>query len=117
MRSGGFAVQGEDIKADDLKLDAVIWALRNSFAHGGVLPMSHSQAGPRRASTGTSLYDTREIDRVYFVSKWMGATEKDELGWIVMEFGVKALRAFWDDWKAMILVPGPSALNQLDKVA
>jgi len=36
---------GEHIKADDLKLDAVIWALRNSFAHGGVLPMSHSQAG------------------------------------------------------------------------
>jgi len=47
----------------------------------------------------------------------MGATEKDELGWIVMEFGVKALRTFWDDWKAMILVPGPLALNQLDKVA
>ena len=108
---------GAEIKADELKLDAVIWALRNSFAHGGVLPMSHSQAGPRRGSTGTSLYDTREIDRVYFVSKWMGATEKDELGWIVMEFGVKALQAFWDDWKALILVPGQSALNQLDRVA
>lgn len=107
----------QEIHVDDLKLDAVMWALRNSFAHGGVLPMSPAQAGQRHKSTGTHLHDTRQIDRVYFASKWTGDSIQDDFGWIVMEFGVDALRAFWEDWKALILVPGRQALDQLDRAA
>jgi hypothetical protein len=107
----------DEVPPIELKLDAVMWALRNSFAHGGVLPMSSSQAGPRRKLLGTHLHDARQIDRVYFVSKWTGDSPQDDLGWIVMEFGLDALWAFWQDWKALILVPGQHALDQLDRVA
>jgi hypothetical protein len=108
--------KSEEISLDGLKLDDVMRSLRNSFAHGGVLPMSYSQAGKRIKSTET-LHDALQIDRVYFTSKWMGGTPEHELGWIVMEFGVDALRNFWEDWKAVILVPGRKALDQLDRAA
>lgn len=106
----------EEISVDGLKLDEVMRSLRNSFAHGGVLPMSSSQAGNRINSTRT-LHDASQIDRVYFASKWTGDSIQDDRGWIVMEFGVDALRTFWEDWKALILVPGRQALDQLDRAA
>ncbi len=109
--------EAEKIPSDGLKLDAVMWAMRNSFAHGGILPMSPSQAGQRISPSTNQLHDTRHIDRVYFVSKWTGDSTQDDLGWIVMEFGLAALRTFWEDWKALILVPGRNALDQLDRVA
>lgn len=109
--------EAEDIRSDSLKLDAVMWAMRNSFAHGGILPMSPSQAGQRIRPSASQRHDARHIDRVYFVSKWTGDSIQDDLGWIVMEFGLPALRTFWEDWKALILVPGRLALDQLDRVA
>lgn len=110
--------QEHEIQADKLKLDAIIWALRNSFAHGGVLPMSTYQAASERhRSTGVRLHDAHQIDRVYFASKWTGGTIQDDLGWIVMEFGVVALRAFWEDWKELVLVSGRQAIAQLDQAA
>lgn len=109
--------KSEEIPLDGLKLDDVMRSLRNSFAHGGVLPMSPSQAGQRLKPTRTHLYEHTQIDRVYFASKWTGVSIEDELGWIVMEFGVDALRTFWEDWKAVILVPGRKALDQLDRAA
>jgi hypothetical protein len=109
--------EAEEIPSDRLKLDAVMWAMRNSFAHGGILPMSPSQAGQRIRPSASQRHDTRHIDRVYFVSKWTGDSIQDDLGWIVMEFGLAALRTFWEDWKALILVPGRHALDQLDRVA
>ena len=109
--------EAKEIPSDKLKLDAVMWALRNSFAHGGVLPMSSSQAGQRISQSAMQVHDARHIDRVYFVSKWTGDSTQDDLGWIVMEFGLAALRTFWEDWKALILVPGRNALDQLDRVA
>ncbi|WP_143710477.1 hypothetical protein [Tabrizicola sp. TH137] len=109
--------KAEEIPSDGLKLDAVMWAMRNSFAHGGILPMSPSQAGQRIRPSANQLHDARHIDRVYFVSKWTGDSIQDDLGWIVMEFGLTALRTFWEDWKALILVPGLDALDQLDRVA
>jgi hypothetical protein len=109
--------EAENIPSDGLKLDAVMWAMRNSFAHGGILPMSPSQAGQRIRTSTKQLHETRHIDRVYFVSKWTGDSTQDDLGWIVMEFGLAALRTFWEDWKALILVPGRNALDQLDRVA
>lgn len=105
----------------DLKLDAVVWALRNSFAHGGIIPMSSGQAGQRlhepkllklRPTAGSN-----QIDRVYFVSKWTGDSIQDDRGWIVMEFGLEALQAFWDDWRSLILASGPRALSHLDRAA
>lgn len=107
----------EETPSDRLKLDAVMWAMRNSFAHGGILPMSPSQAGQRIRPSANQRHDARHIDRVYFVSKWTGDSIQDDLGWIVMEFGLDALRAFWEDWKALILLPGRHALDKLDRVA
>lgn len=109
--------EAEEIPSDRLKLDAVMWAMRNSFAHGGILPMSPSQAGQRIRPSANQRHDARHIDRVYFVSKWTGDSIQDDLGWIVLEFGLAALRTFWEDWKALILVPGLHALDQLDRVA
>lgn len=116
--------KAEEIPSKRLKLDAVMWALRNSFAHGGVLPMSPSQAGQRRRPSGMHVHDARHIDRVYFVSKEMQTIKhpcdhetQEHVGWIVMEFGLDALWTFWEDWKALILVPGRHALDQLDRVA
>lgn len=108
-------------RVEDLKLDAVMRALRNSFAHGGILPMSMSQAGRRHcqpSSFGSILASEKtQIDRVYFVSKWTGDSIQDVRGWIVMEFGLKALEAFWNDWRALLLASGPIALHQLDQAA
>lgn len=107
----------DEYPSDRLELEELMRALRNSFAHGGVLPMSSSQAGPRQKRVGTYLHDARQIDRVYFVSKWIGDSIQDDRGWIVMEFGLDALWAFWQDWKALILVPGQHALDELERVA
>ena len=114
----------EAIPIHSLKLDAVMWALRNSFAHGGVLPMSPAQAGQRHRPSGLHVHDDQHIDRVFFVSKGTkqieqpcGHETQEHVGWIVMEFGLKALQAFWNDWRALILVPGVEALKRLDQVA
>lgn len=107
----------EAVSPNELSLDAVMQALRNSLAHGGVFPMSYYQAESRLVPSAIQLHGSQQIDRVYFVSKWTGGTIQDHLGWIVMEFGVDALRVFWEDWKALILAPGRQALAELDRVA
>ena len=111
----------EETPIEDLKLDAVMWALRNSFAHGGILPMSPSQAGQRRCKSDTvrlsRASEPNQIDRVYFVSNWTGDSIQDLRGWIVMEFGLDALDAFWNDWRALLLASGQQALHQLDRAA
>lgn len=80
--------------------------------------MSRSQAGVDRHHSSVLSRIPREnkIDRVYFVSTWKDKTGVDK-GWIVMEFGLDALRFFWDDWKALLLLPGEKAMRELDKVA
>ena len=107
----------EAVSPNELSLDAVMQALRNSLAHGGVFPMSYYQAESRLVPSAIQLHGSQQIDRVYFVSRWTANLNSDNLGWIVMEFGVDALRAFWDDWKALILAPGRQALAELDRVA
>ena len=111
----------EEIPIEDLKLDAVMWALRNSFAHGGILPMSPWQAGQRRCKSDPvrlgRASEPSQIDRVYFVSNWTGDSIQDVRGWIVMEFGLDALGAFWHDWRALLLASGHQALDKLDRAA
>lgn len=111
----------EEIPIDELKLDAVIWALRNAFAHGGILPMSPSQAGSRLCKSSrirrSRASEPNQIDRVYFISYWTGNSAQDVRGWIVMEFGLDALHAFWNDWRTLLLNSGHQALHQLDRVA
>jgi len=103
---------------DSRTLDLIMRAMRNSFAHGGILPMSRSQAGVDRHHSSVLSRIPREnkIDRVYFVSTWKDKTGVVK-GWTVMEFGLDALRFFWDDWKALLLLPGEKAMRELDKVA
>jgi hypothetical protein len=72
--------EAEEIPSDRLKLDAVMWAMRNSFAHGGIFPMSPSQAGQRIRPSASQRHDAHHIDRVYFVSKWTGDSIQDNLG-------------------------------------
>lgn len=100
---------------DSRTLGHIMRAMRNSFAHGGILPMSPLQAGDRHHSSVPSRIPRDKIDRVYFVSEWKDDGVKK--GWIVMEFGLDALRFFWDDWKALLLLPGEKAMRELDKVA
>lgn len=111
----------EETPIEDLKLDTVMWALRNSFAHGGILPMSPNQAGQRRRNLDpirlSRVNEPSQIDRVYFVSNWTGENIQDVHGWIVMEFGLNALDAFWNDWRAILLASGHQALHQLDRAA
>lgn len=107
----------EEVPLAQLSLDSIMRAVRNSFAHGGILPMSPNQAGNRRRSVIPQLIDSEEIDRVYFVSKWIDGSPQEHFGWIVMEFGLDALRLFWDDWKALLLLPGNGAFLKLDQVA
>ena len=111
----------EERQIEKLKLDSVIQALRNSFAHGGILPMSPSQAGQERfksqPSGRDSVGDPNQIDRIYFVSKWTGEGIKDVRGWNVLEFGLDALDAFWRDWRNFLLGPGHQVLQQLDQAA
>lgn len=117
----GSLKNAEEIPIEDLKLDAVMWALRNSFAHGGILPMSPSQAGPRLSHSAPVRLghesEPNQIDRVYFVSNWTGDSIQDARGWIVMEFGLCALTAFWSDWRTLLLASGHQALHQLDRAA
>jgi hypothetical protein len=110
--------EAEEIHLDGLELDAITRALRNSFAHGGVFPMSSAQAGQRLKPSAKHLHDTRQIDRIYFASKWTVTEDEKQVdrGRIVMEFGTEALRTFWEDWKAMILVDR-QALDQLFRAA
>lgn len=111
----------EERPIENLKLDSVVRALRNSFAHGGIMPMSPHQAGQRhRQSSLFSLgrvYEESEIDRVYFVSRWTGDDIKDVRGWIVLEFGLIALATFWQDWRDLLLASDLSALHNLDRAA
>lgn len=111
------SLEGVPPKSNDSRtLDHIMRAMRNSFAHGGILPMSPLQAGDRHHSRALSRIPRDDkIDRVYFVSEWKDGSVKK--GWIVMEFGLDALRFFWDDWKALLLLPGEKAMRELDKVA
>lgn len=112
------ALQGaEKVRHETRTLDHIMRAMRNSFAHGGILPMSPEQAGDRLQSSVPSPLHREKIDRVYFVSKWTGDSVRDQRGWIVMEFGLDALQFFWDDWKALLLLSGERAMLELDKVA
>ena len=114
------SLKGVEPKSNDSRtLDLIMRAMRNSFAHGGILPMSRSQAGVDRHHSSVLSRIPREnkIDRVYFVSTWFDEETRVVKGWIVMEFGLDALRFFWDDWKALLLLPGEKAMRELDKVA
>lgn len=115
----------EEVPHETRTLDHIMRAMRNSFAHGGILPMSPNEAeGRPRSGVPLPLHRDR-IDRVYFVSKWTddrviestGEKFPDHRGWIMMEFGLDALQFFWDDWKALLLLPGERAMLKLDKVA
>lgn len=104
-----------------LTLSSVVKPLRNSFAHGGILPMSPNQVDALLPEKNTVRLrkgnDQHQIDRVYFVSKWTGKSINDHIGFIVLEFGLAALKAFWDDWRSLLLVSDPRALSQLDRAA
>jgi hypothetical protein len=112
-----FLESAEEVLPETRSLDHIMRAMRNSFAHGGILPMSPDQAGDLRRSNALAPLRRDKIDRVYFVSKWTGDNVREHLGWIVMEFSLDALQFFWDDWKALLLLPGERAMLELDKVA
>jgi len=110
-------VHAREVPIERLKLDSVIWPLRNSLAHGGIIPMSPHQASELYRNQGSlSLVNESdfEIDRVYFVSDWTGDSGKDVLGRIVLKFGLVAMEAFWKDWRKLVLASGDNALLDLD---
>ena len=108
---------------EDLEFDDFSRALRNSFAHGGVLPKSSRPTGGRTINSGRAVGDSQEIDRVYFVSKWSvtswdnGKEVSVVKGLLILEFSVDALEAFWNDWRDLILGAGSDVLKQIDRVA
>ncbi len=112
----GRVLKGEEPRPrDEITLDSVWRALRNSFAHGGILPMSWGQADEIGIETEKRQTGCRdEIDRVYFVSKWTSEDNK-QLGWKIIEFGLPALDAFWHDWCELLLAS--EQLDQLDQAA
>jgi len=74
-----FLGAGRLIDRSDLVWGRILPALRNSFAHGGIFPMSPEQAN-FRGLTGTGrtpFIKPNEIDRVYFLS----GTSKNCPGW------------------------------------
>ena len=122
---GQYLAKAELSSPNDLTLDHVMRALRNSFAHGGVMPMSTEQSEQLGIKPLNFIPSRgKHIDRVYFVSDWTetvplecGHEKHEKVGWVIMEFGLKALGAFWSDWKELILISREEGLNKLDQAA
>jgi hypothetical protein len=100
--------------ANQVKLKELLTAIRNSFAHGGILPMSRDQASCPRFVKPDFSSRSGEIDRIYFVSRLTGDTSSDVRGLIVVEFGPLALARFWDDWKQLMLVQPRPIIDSIE---
>jgi hypothetical protein len=95
---------GAEIDRATLTWYRLLSALRNSFAHGGIFPMSPDQAGYKEISgRGSRIFlKPNDIDRVYFVSRLTDGDSNSELGKVLIAFGLDSLRDFWEGWRAFL---------------
>ena len=95
-------------------------SLRNSFAHGGVHPLSPRQTCDyafieQQRLQNPKLINENNIYKIYFVSKW--GESKDPKGHTIIEFSVPALMNFWYDWREIILSNKVINLSNYDNAA
>lgn len=95
-------------------------SLRNSFAHGGIHPMSPRQTNDIAFIERLKLQNPKsakesEIYKVFFVSKW--GEYNNAKGHTIIEFPIAALMNFWHDWREVILSNKVINLLEYDNAA
>lgn len=91
--------------------EIIDWSCPRFTGHSGMSRSLHGYAQVSGRNGG------QFIDRVYFVSRRLEEGKKEQIGWIVIEFGLNALTAFWKDWRKLILSRGASGWSILDEAA
>mgnify|MGYP000020319216 CR=1 FL=1 len=96
----------QNLPRSDFKYSHLMRCLRNSFAHGGIHPLSPKksnlfkmgQYSPHSLGVGSP----EKIDKIFFISKW---TDKKNiaLGYNVIVMSVDALHLFWQDWHHLLM--------------
>lgn len=99
-------VAATPIEPEQVIIQEMFEIIRNSFAHGGVHPISRGQIDDSQRGR-----DNDNISQVYLVSKWKEEIPKSKgkgikygfIGLNVLELRPGDLSAFWDDWRKLVL--------------
>ena len=109
--------QIEPEKRENIPYSSLFRSLRNSFAHGGIHPLSPEQIGDEELKKKIKLKNPKiptvnQICRVYFVSKWL---KRNVLtGYNIFEFSVDTLYNFWSDWRELLMLGNIIKLSDFD---